>query len=107
MDIQQAEEDSSGDKEYGGGDKKAYGGTCLGGYAFSHLRPWSARLCSILSNVEILLTVQALILADKWWTVDLYLAGMSELRNVKVYMLNRSARYQPGIKNMADRRIFQ
>ena len=37
---------------------------------------------------------QALILADKW-TVDLYLAGMSELRNVKVYMLNRSARYQP------------
>jgi hypothetical protein len=32
MDIQQAEEDSSGDKEkYGGGDKKAYGGTCLGG----------------------------------------------------------------------------
>ena len=45
---------------------------------------------------------------DKWWTVDLYLAGRNGRLLSKTSLLTQSrARHQPGVKNMPHRGVLQ
>ncbi len=44
---------------------------------------------------------------DAWWTVDLYLTGMSILSQARgQHLSNRSRRHQPGTQDDSSRRVF-
>lgn len=45
--------------------------------------------------------------ADKWWTVDLYLAGTMELSSKSTLLTSTFYRHRPRAENISDRGVFQ